>query len=113
MVLSIALLALLVIEFNSRMTELNELTAESEIVEKQLEGRIETKTALEEQIAFATSDAAVIRWAHEDGHMVKPGEFPVIPIQSVQITPTPIPEPEIIPTQISNIEKWLSLFIEP
>ena len=41
MVLSVALLALLVIEFNSRMTELNNLTVEYEVINQQLLEKLE------------------------------------------------------------------------
>ncbi len=110
---SLALMVLLVIEFNSRTEELNRLTEEGEIVSTQQEIRVRTKAALEAQIVYATSEAAVIQWAHEDAHMVREGEVAVVPFQGAEGTPIPTIMPVATTTEISNIESWLSLFINP
>jgi hypothetical protein len=111
-VIALTLLAYLVIDFNGRTAEMNRLLAEQEIVQARLESRQQTKAALDAQIAYATSEAAVVKWAHEN-HMARPGEYPVVPIQSVKVTPTPRPKPTVVPTEVSNLERWLALFVDP
>ena len=109
LVLALVLTAFLVMDFNSRMTELKRLEAESAIILEQKNSRMGTISALEAQIAYATSDMAVYKWAYEN-HMARDGDFPVVPIQVAQETPVPTQRPQVIPTEISNFEKWLSLF---
>ena len=112
-VLALALLAFLVMDFNARTAELNRLAAEKEIVEAKVEAREQTKEALENQIAYATSEAAAQDWAYEDGHMTRPGDFPVVAIQSAESTPPEREQPTVVATEISNWQRWLSLFVDP
>jgi hypothetical protein len=111
-VIALALLAYLVIDFNGRTAEMNRLLAEEEIIQARLESRQATRDALEAQIAYATSEAAVVEWAHEN-HMARSGEYPVVPIQAAQVTPTPRPKPTVVATEVSNLERWLALFVDP
>ncbi len=101
----------MVMNFNSRTAELSHLTAEHQIVKVERDSRLETKSALEAQIAFATSEPAVYKWAYEN-HMVRPGDYPVIPVQSVQSTSVPAPKPIATEKPMSNLEKWLMLFFD-
>jgi len=111
-VISLVLLAFLVIDFNSRMAELNRLRVEQELVSARLEGHEATRDALQTQIAYATSEAAAVRWAHEN-HMAQPGEKAVVPMQPSLSTPVPRPRPTAESTEVSNLQQWLSLFIDP
>jgi hypothetical protein len=110
-VVSLVLLAYLVMEFNSRTAELNRLRAEREAVSARLESKQATKAALEAEIAYATSDAAAIKWGYEN-HMARPGDYVVVPVQALQVTPTPAPRPVITTPEVSNLQRWLSLFID-
>ena len=98
-------------EFNGRTTELNQLTVEQEIVSTELAQRQQTKAALEAKITIATSDAAVVRWAHEDGHMVLDGEIPVVPIPVGKISPTPTATPVPVVEETNNQNSWLVLIL--
>ncbi|MBN1146084.1 MAG: hypothetical protein JXA78_02425 [Anaerolineales bacterium] len=111
-VIALVLLAYLVMDFNSRTAELNRLKTEQELVTARLESRQATRDALQTQVAYATSEAAVVRWAHEN-HMRRPGEHPVVPMQPALSTPASRPRPAVAPTQVSNLEQWLALFIDP
>ena len=113
LVVGLVVLGMLVMEFNDRTTELNQLIAENEKVEAQLQERTGTQAALEAQIAFATSEPAVVKWAHEDGHMVREGEISVVPVSSYQIAPEPTPAPVVTPQEMNNLESWLFLFVGP
>lgn len=112
LVVSLVLLAYLVMDFNTRTAELNRLRAEQEIVSARLESREQTRSALEAQIAYATSEAAAVQWAYQN-HMAKPGDFVVAPVQPARRTPTPAPQPTLAATADSNLQHWLALFIDP
>lgn len=105
-----ALLILIVIEFNSRLQELNRLTGEAETYRAQATQAMQTQVALEEQVAYATSDAAVEDYAREDNHMIQDGEIPVVPFGTgnTQAIPTPTPLPS--PTPMPNWQVWWNLF---
>jgi hypothetical protein len=112
LVIALVLMAFLVMEFNGRTAELKRLEVEQVVIEAHKESRAETKAALLGQIAYATSERAAVQWAQEN-HMVQGGDQPVVPMQAGQSTPTPTPRPTVVPTEVSNLERWLSLFIDP
>ncbi len=111
-VIGLVVLTLLVMDFNNRMAELRRLSDKREDVALEATGLMETQVHLETQIAYASSEAAVVEWAYEEGHMVREGENLVIPLEypgftpKVTVIPTEIPEPE------SNLQIWYSLFLE-
>ena len=111
-ILALALLVYLVIDFNNRTADLSHLRAEQAVVKEQLDIRQATKSAFEAQIAYATSDRAVEEWAYEN-HLVRPGDIAIIPVQPAESTPVPTPRPVLTTTPESNLDKWLSLFFDP
>ena len=110
-VIALLVLVSLIMDFNSRTAELNRLTAEKEAVSARLVDKLLTKAALETQIAYATSEAAVEDWAYGN-HMKHSGDISVVPVEVSPITPTPTPRPVVVATQVSNLERWLSLFFD-
>ena len=64
-IIGIIFLALMIIDFNSRMAELRRLTAESQVVEQRLVSEAGTQVSLQTQIADASSDHA----SSANGHM--------------------------------------------
>jgi hypothetical protein len=113
LVLGLALLAVMVMDFNRRTADLRRLTTEKEAVGAQVTSLVETQNSLKEQLAYATSDASVMEWAYQDGHMARAGDVPVIPVPADQVTPVPTPTPAPTQVQTSNWEKWLILFTGP
>jgi len=111
--IGLGLLAMMVMDFNSRTAELRRLAAEKEVVSAQATNVMQTKIALEEEIAYATSEPAVMQWAYEDGHMVRSGDVPVVPVAPQEVTPVPTPTPTVVVSQVSNWQRWLSLFVGP
>jgi cell division protein FtsB len=111
-VIGLVVLTMLVMDFNNRMAELRRLSDKREDVAVEATDLRQTQVFMETQIAYATSVAAVEEWAYEEGHMVREGENLVIPLEypgftpEVTVIPTPTPEPE------SNLQIWLSLFLE-
>ena len=66
--------------------------------------------ALQTQVAYATTDAAVIEWAHENGKLVQPGEVLVVPVMPTA-EPTPAPPPPALPPPPPNWQLWWNLFL--
>ena len=109
----VGFLAILVIGFNSRMTELRRLSAQKEQVSAQLEVLQQTQAVLDAQIDYATSDIAVEEWAYEDAHMIREGDHPIVLIASVESTPVASPQLESAQSEVSNWQVWLALFFDP
>jgi hypothetical protein len=109
-VFAFALLVIMVMDFNSRVANLHRLTDEREKVSAEKNSLLQTRSSLEEQIAYATSPAAVENWAYEKGHMARPGDVPVVPLQAEKITPTPYTIQQPTPVPASNWDSWKELF---
>ena len=111
-IIGFVVLAILVMDFNNRMSALRRLSTQKVGVLAQLEGQIQTQSYLQTQIAYATSDAAVMEWAYEEGSMVRPGDVPVVPLAPAAGTPVPTPTPVVVTTPIANWQFWLWLFVD-
>jgi len=105
-------LAYLVMDMNSRLFELRKNTVLLERVAAEATQLVNTQNALLTQIAFATSDLAVEQWAREDGHMVRSGDNPVVPLPPGDATPVPTPTPAVTREVIQNWQMWLWLFVD-
>ena len=112
-IIGVVVLAYLVMAFNNRVVNLRPLAAQKERVLAQKEELEATISGLETQIAYATSDAAVIEWAYEDGNMVREGDHPVVPLAAAKSTPAPTPVSITTPRSVSNWEMWWWLFTDP
>jgi cell division protein FtsB len=111
-ILGVVLLAYLVMDFNSRMSELRRLSVQKERVAAEVTSLARTQYALQTQIAYATTDAAVLEYAYSDGNLVRPGDIPVVPVAPPGSTPAPTPTPVIERPVVSNWEMWLWLFVD-
>jgi hypothetical protein len=101
---------MLVIEFNNRANDLHRLEEERRLVEVRLLEQEGTKAALVTQIAYATSDQAVVEWARESAKMKQPGDQVVVLVPPDDLAPTPTPVPTAIPVEKNNLERWWDLF---
>jgi hypothetical protein len=111
LLVGVLLAMLVVLDFNQRLAAAQRLrdAANTAQVEVQI---LETEQAiLVTQVAYATTDAAVIEWAHEQGKSVQPGEVLVVPILP---TPPPTIVPHIVtaPALLPNWMLWWSLFFD-
>lgn len=99
----------LLMDFNSRINELNRLNTQLSGMKTDVAASKSTQSALQEQIAYATSDAAVNEYARNSG-MVREGEKLVVPIAN----DTPVPQQAVEPTpstiKVTNQEIWWALF---
>ncbi len=109
--LVVLVLALLVMEFNNRTSELYNLEEQRQLVGERLAGQEGTQAALETAIVVAESNRAVDQWARESGSRSQEGDYPVVIIPGGSTpTPTPRPLPQIV--EKTNLERWLDLFFD-
>ena len=106
----IAILVLIMIEFNARLEELNRLTDEANVYRAQATQTMQTQVALQTQVAYASSDAAVEKYAREDIHMVQEGDIPGVPIGDENSPPISTPMPTPTSTPMPNWRVWWNLF---
>lgn len=106
----IFILILLVIEFNSRLEELNRLNDQRDQVRIVATQAAQTEMALQTQVAYASSTAAVEEWARTEGHYVLEGDQPVVPLVQPGSQPVIAPTPQPTPTPMQNWEVWWGLF---
>lgn len=111
-VVMIGILALvfIVLEFNRRLEELNMLNKQHEVVMTQATQAVQTQLALQTQVAYAGSTAAVEEWARTDGHYIRDGDLPVVPIGQPGEAPIQANTPTPAPTQPAKWEVWWNLF---
>lgn len=112
MVVGFIIVVLLISDFNSRMAELRRLSAEKDRVSTQVASLVETQQFLETQVAYATSEVAVYKWAYTNRRMTEPGDTLIVPIQVPDSAPVPTPIPAATPEVIHNWQVWLSLFVD-
>ena len=108
----IFILILFVIEFNSRLEELNRLTEQRNNIQALATQAMQTQIALQTQVAYAGSDAAVEEWARTEGHYMQEGDQPVIPLGVPGSDPVIINTPQPTQTPMQNWEIWWTLFFE-
>ncbi len=106
----IFILILFVIEFNARLEELNRLNDQRDQVRVLATQAMQTEMALQTQVAYAGSTAAVEEWARTEGHYLQEGDHPVIPVGVPGSEPVIIPTPVPSPAPMQNWEVWWSLF---
>jgi hypothetical protein len=105
--------ALLIMDFNSRLTEFQRLSKQRNTVSAQVTSLAQTESSLKTQIAYATSAAGVMQWAYEDGHWVREGDNLVVPVSPGNSTPAPTPTTIVTAAPMSNWQLWLTLFVDP
>jgi hypothetical protein len=110
--LGIFILILVVIEFNSRLEELNRLNNQRDEVRIIATQAVQTQMSLQTQVAYAGSTAAVDEWARTEGHYALEGDQPVIPIVQPGSEPVVVATPVPLPTPMQNWEVWWSLFFD-
>ena len=108
--IGILVLVFIVLEFNRRLEELNMLNRQNQLIQTQATQAIQTQLALQTQVAYAGSDAAVAEWARTDGHYIQDGDLPVVPVGQPGAAPIEASTPTPVPTQLANWEVWWDLF---
>jgi hypothetical protein len=110
--LGIFILILLVIEFNTRLEELNRLNDQRDEVRIMATQALQTQMSLLTQVAYGGSTAAVEEWARTEGHYVQEGDQAVIPVGQPGSEPVIVATPIPSPTPMQNWEVWWKLFFD-
>ena len=108
--LGVFMLIVVVIEFNSRLEELNRLNDQRDEIRAIATQSIQTQMALQTQVAFAGSTNAVEQWARTEGHYVQDGDLPMVPIAQPGTTPLEMNAPTPAATPQANWQVWWDLF---
>lgn len=111
-IIGMLILVFVVLEFNRRLEELQMLNDQNELMHAQATQSIQTRSALETQVAYASSNAAVEEWARTDGHYIQDGDLPVVPIGQPGAAPIEASTPVPTRTPMQNWEVWWTLFFE-
>jgi len=105
--IGIAVLVLLIMDFNARLEEMTRLTRQAELVRVRATEIMATQYNLETAVAYAQSDFSVEQWAREQAGMIKPGDVPIAPMPVPGGQPPPQENsPVVVPTQVSNWQIW-------
>jgi cell division protein FtsB len=98
----------LALDFSRRVVSAQRIQAETARTREQVSYESTRQVELQDELAYAQSDAYVEDWARSDMKMVRPGEHLVIPI-----FPTPVPAapaaPEAPPAPPSPWTVWTTL----
>ncbi len=112
----ILVIALLVVSFfllmdlNNRLTVLFRLTGTYNQIKTSVYQLESTKQVLLTQIAYATSDDAVRRFANDDRRWYQENDVPVFPVQDPNATPPSYVQPAPTPMAVEHWQKWWALF---
>jgi hypothetical protein len=109
-IIGILLLVFIVLEFNRRVEQLKTLDDQYTLMQMQATQEIQTQAALNTQVAYAGSNAAVEEWARVDGHYVQDGDLPVVPIGQPGAPPIEVNTPVPTPPPMQKWEVWYQLF---
>ncbi len=109
-IIGILMLVFIVLEFNRRVEQLKTLDDQYTLMQMQATQAIQTQAALNTQVAYAGSNAAVEQWARVDGHYVQDGDLPVVPIGQPGAPPIEASTPVPAPTPMQKWEVWYQLF---
>ncbi len=102
---------LIMLDFNRRQAEAQRLEADRNRLATEVAQLDYEHSVLETQVAYATTDAAVIQWAHEQGKLVQGDEVLVVPLVPTA-APTPQPPPPAPPPRRANWTLWWDLFLD-
>jgi cell division protein FtsB len=105
----IALLVLMMLDFNNRTRNMYALEAQKVMLETRQVQLQQTQDKLEAQIAYATSAQALEEWAREKNKQINSGDIPIILSAPENITPTPTPQPTQQTVNFTNWEIWREL----
>jgi len=100
----------LLMDLNTRLTVLFRLSRTYNEMKTSVFQLESTKSSLETQIAYATSDDAVRRFANDDRHWYQENDIPVFPVQDPNATPPAYVQPTPTPMTVDHWEKWWALF---
>lgn len=110
LVVVLAVLVFMMMDFNSRMTVMLQLDRQERQLKTQKVELQQTKVKVESEIVYANSDRALEEWAREEARLINQGDVPIIivPGGSLKATPTPETQPKM--AKMNTWEVWKALF---
>jgi hypothetical protein len=84
-------------------------TKEAAIVRGQATAVMVTQQALQTQVAYATSPAAMDAWAREQNRMALDGDIVIIPLPDPNATVPPTPSPTPVFSGLTKWDIWFDL----
>ena len=99
----------MMMDLNSRLSALFRLTGQRDQVSTEVSLLQATKDEVQNQIDFATSEAAVGQWARQE-HMGLKGDKLIVPLAGAKATPQPKKRITSTPETASGWEVWRELF---
>jgi cell division protein FtsB len=109
-IVAIVLFIFLMLDLNSRLSDLNNLSNERDALAVEVAVLQSTQASNETQIAYVQSDKAIEDWAYSDGRMVRNGEKLIVPKGPKNITPQVTATPQPTPSLVENWDIWWALF---
>ena len=110
LVAGVLILVALIVDFNSRLEELDRLNRQAEITRLEATHASATKAAYETQVANANTDQKVEEEARSNAGMIQDGDHPVVVLGDGSETPLEDPEPTPLPTPKPNWQLWWDLY---
>jgi hypothetical protein len=102
---------LIMLDFNRRQAEAQRLEADRSVASTEVAQLESEHAALQTQVAYATTDAAVVAWAHEQGKLTQNNEVLVVPLLPTPAPSPAAPRPAAPPPRPAWI-LWWDLFID-
>ena len=106
----ILLAVFLLLDYQSRMNQLYKVQSQLKLVEQEVVVLKQTEKALQDELAYANSQAMVEQFAREEINSVQDNDVLVVPISSGEVTKTPTPVSTTTPQLVDKWEVWLALF---
>jgi hypothetical protein len=103
-------LVVVIVDFNSRLEELDRLNRQVGITRAEATQAALTKIAYETQVAIATLDQSIEEEARSSAGMIQEGDHPVVVMGDNNATPLESPQPTHIPTPKPNWQLWWDLY---
>lgn len=100
----------IVFDLSGKISAANEKVRERDQMSTRVVGYQQTQYYLETQIAYATQPAFIETYIRPEGHMVKPGDIPIIPLPGGTVQPTLQTVEAAQPTSVANWQIWWELF---
>ena len=107
LVVGLMILIFMVMDLNTRIARLTQLRAQMEFEQMKLDDLELEQAELELKIEYAKSDAAVEKWAREEGHMKKVGDIVVVPLPDHSFEPEPVVVEIPVVEPVSNWDAWM------
>lgn len=110
LVVGVLFLVVVIVDFNSRLEELDRLNRQADITRAEATRAAFTKIAYETLVENASSEQVVEGEARSNAGMIQEGDHPVIILGDEGEIPLNNPEPTPLPTQKSNWQLWWDLY---